>query len=86
MANTASAKKMIRKIARRTHVNRLRRARMRSSLRRVEQALAAGDAAQAARVLRAAQVEVMRARRRGVIHKNTAARKISRLARRVNAL
>lgn len=86
MANTSSAKKMVRKIARRTAINRNRRSRMRTFIRKVEKAIAAGDREAAAAALRAAQPEIMRAASKGVIHKNTAARKVSRLAHRVKAL
>jgi small subunit ribosomal protein S20 len=86
MANTPSAKKAVRKIARRTLVNRNRRSRMRTFLRKVEEAIAAGDAAAAQLALRAAQPELMRAAQKRVLHKNTAARKMSRLAARVKAL
>jgi small subunit ribosomal protein S20 len=86
MANTPSAKKAARKIARRTEVNKARRSRMRTFLRNVEEAIASGDAEAARAALRSAQPEIMRAASRGVIHKNTASRKMSRLASRVNAL
>ncbi len=86
MANSASAKKTIRKIQRRTVVNRARRSRMRSFLRQVEDAIASGDAEAAKAALAAAEPEVMRAVSRGVLHKNTGARKISRLSRRVRSL
>ena len=86
MANTPSAKKAARKIERRTVVNRARRSRMRTFLRKVEDAIKAGDAQAAADALRAAEPEVMRAAQKGVVHKNTASRKVSRLAKRVGAL
>lgn len=86
MANTRSAKKMVRKIARRTEVNTARRSRMRTYVRRVEEAIAAGDKAAAEDALKAAQPEIMRAASKGVIHKNTSARKISRLSARIKAL
>jgi small subunit ribosomal protein S20 len=86
MANTTSAKKMTRKIARRTAVNTTRRSRMRSFIRKVEEAIAAGDAKTAAEALKSAQPEIMRAASKGVMHKNTASRKVSRLASRVKAL
>ena len=86
MANTRSAKKMTRKIAKRTDVNRARRSRMRTFVRKVEEALATGDAATAADALKAAEPEIMRAAQKGVVHKNTASRKVSRLAIRVKAL
>lgn len=86
MANTPSAKKAIRKIAARTAVNKDRRSRMRTFVRGVEEALAKGDKAAAASALKAAEPEIMRASQKGVVHKNTAARKVSRLAQRVKAL
>ena len=86
MANTKSAKKATRKVARRTDVNRNRRSRMRSFLRKVEEAITGGNADAASEALRAAQPEVMRAAQKGVAHKNTASRKISRLASRIKAL
>ena len=86
MANTTSAKKATRKIARRTEVNKMRRSRMRSFLRKVEEAIASGDKASAAEALKAAQPEIMRAAQKGVVHKNTASRKVSRLAHRIGAL
>ncbi len=86
MANTRSAKKMTRKIAKRTDINRARRSRMRTFVRKVEEALATGDAANAAAALKAAEPEVMRAAQKGIVHKNNASRKISRLATRVKAL
>ena len=86
MANTRSAKKMTRKIAKRTDVNRARRSRMRTYVRKVEEALATGDAATAADALKAAEPEIMRAAQKGIVHKNTASRKVSRLAIRVKAL
>jgi small subunit ribosomal protein S20 len=86
MANTTSAKKATRKIARRTAVNKARRSRVRSFVRKVEEAIASGDQALAAEALKAAQPELMRAATKGVLHANTASRKVSRLAQRVKAL
>ena len=86
MANTVSAKKMTRKIAKRTAVNRMRRSRMRTFIRKVEEAIATGDKAVALNALRAAEPELMRAAQKGVVHANTASRKVSRLAHRVQAL
>ncbi len=86
MANTTSAKKATRKIARRTEVNKGRRSRMRTFLRKVEEAIASGDQAAASQALKAAEPEIMRAAQKGVVHKNTASRKVSRLAHRVGAL
>lgn len=86
MANTSSAKKATRKIERRTAVNRIRRSRVRSFVRRVEEALAAGDKTAAEAALKSAQPELMRAANKGVVHRNTASRKVSRLTKRVKAL
>ena len=86
MANTPSAKKATRKIAARTEVNKSRRSRMRTFLRKVEEAIASGDQSAAAAALKAAQPEIMRAAGKGILHKNTASRKVSRLAGRVKAL
>lgn len=86
MANTKSARKATRKIAKRTTVNKARRSRMRSSLRNVEEAIAGGDAAAAAAALRQAEPVIMRAAQRGVVHRNTASRKVSRLAHRIAKL
>jgi len=86
MANTKSAKKATRVIARRTAINKARRSRMRSSWRTVEEAIAAGDAKVAAEALRAAESETMRAASNGVVHKNMGSRKVSRLAKRVASL
>ncbi len=86
MANTKSAKKAIRKIARKTAVNKNRRTRMRTFIRQVEEAIAAGDQPQAQAALVAAQPEIMRSAQKGILHKNSASRKISRLSARVKAL
>ena len=86
MANTVSAKKMTRKIAKRTAINRSRRSRMRTFIKKVEAAIAAGDRDAATAALRAAEPELMRAAQKGIVHKNTASRKVSRLAHRVHAL
>ncbi|MEM1106677.1 MAG: 30S ribosomal protein S20 [Pseudomonadota bacterium] len=86
MANTRSAKKMVRKIAKRTEVNTARRSRVRTFVRRVEEAIAAGDKTGAETALKAAQPELMRAVTKGVMHRNTSARKISRLSARIKAL
>jgi len=86
MANTSSAKKAVRRDVRRTAVNRARRSLLRTFVRKVEEAIAAGDAKAAAEVLHTAAPVVMRAAQRGVIHKNTASRKVSRLTKRVKAL
>ena len=86
MANTPSAKKAARKIERRTEVNRSRRSRVRTYLRKLEDALATGDAAAATAAFKVAEPELMRAVTKGVLHKNTASRKVSRLAARVRKL
>ncbi|MEM8772601.1 MAG: 30S ribosomal protein S20 [Pseudomonadota bacterium] len=86
MANTSSAKKMVRKITRRTAVNKSRRSRVRTYLRRVEEAISSGDKAVAADALKAAQPELHRAVSRGVFHKKTIARKLSRLSARIKTL
>jgi small subunit ribosomal protein S20 len=80
MANTPGAKKAIRKIERRTEVNKARRSRVRTYVRKFEEALTAGDAAVAKDSFVQAQSELMRAVVKGVLHKNTASRKVSRLA------
>lgn len=86
MANTPSAKKAARKIAARTDVNKQRRSRVRTFLRKVEEAIAGGDKAKAQEALKAAQPELMRAATKGVVHRNTASRKVSRLSQRIKAI
>ena len=86
MANTPGSKKAIRKIARRTEVNKSRRSRVRTYLRYFEEALAAGDAEKAKAAFTEAQSELMRAVSKGVVHKNTGARKVSRLHARLKKL
>ena len=86
MANTKSAKKMVRKIARRTEVNKSRRSRVRTYVRKVEEAIASGDKTAATTALKAAEPEIMRGVTKGVIHKNTGSRKVSRLAARVKGM
>ncbi|MDB5511906.1 MAG: ribosomal protein [Enterovirga sp.] len=86
MANTSSAKKMARKIVKRTEVNRARRSRMRTFIRNVDEAIEGGNRTAAADVLRAAEPEIMRAAQKGILHKNTASRKVSRLAARISSL
>lgn len=83
MANTASAKKATRVIARRTAVNQSRRSRMRTFLRKLDEAIASGDKVAATAAFRAAEPEIIRAAQKGVLHRNTAARKVSRLAHRI---
>jgi small subunit ribosomal protein S20 len=86
MANTSSAKKCVRKMARKTTVNKNRRTGVRSTLRNVEDAITAGDQAAAKVALSSAEPAMMRAVGKGIFHKNTGARKISRLAKRVKAM
>ena len=86
MANTPGAKKAVRKIARRTEVNKARRSRIRTFLRKVEEAIASGDQAAATEALKNAQPELARGVSKGVLHKNTVSRKISRLASRVKSV
>ncbi|CAA0087657.1 30S ribosomal protein S20 [Starkeya nomas] len=86
MANTPSAKKAARKIERRTEINKNRRSRMRTFVRKVEEAIAAGDKDAAGVALKAAEPEIMRAAQKGVLHKNTASRKVSRLTQRLAKL
>ena len=86
MANTKSAKKMVRKIARRTAINKSRRTGMRSLVRKVEEAISSGDKAAGSTALKSAEPVIARAGQVGIIHRNTAARKISRLSKRVAAL
>jgi small subunit ribosomal protein S20 len=86
MANTPGAKKAIRKIERRTEVNKGRRSRMRSFVRKFEEAVAAGDKAAAKTAFTQAESELMRAVSKGVLHKNTGSRKVSRLAAQLKKL
>ena len=86
MANTPQSKKRARQNERRYEVNKARRSRIRTYLRKVEEAIAKGDASLAAAALRDAQPELMRGVTKGVLHKNTVARKMSRLSARVKAL
>ena len=86
MANTPGAKKAIRKIERRTEVNTARRSRVRTFVRKLEEALAKGDAEAAKLAFVVAQSELMRAVGKGVLHKNTGSRKVSRLAARVKKI
>jgi small subunit ribosomal protein S20 len=86
MANHKSAQKRIRQTAKRTAINRARKSRVRTFLKRVELAIAAGDPETARSALRVAQPELHRAITKRVLHKNTVARKLSRLATRINEL
>ena len=86
MANTPGAKKAIRKIQRRTEVNKARRSRVRTYLRKFDEAVAAGDKGAAQSAFTEAQSELMRAVSKGVVHKNTGSRKVSRLAAQLRRL
>ena len=86
MANSPSSKKRARQNERRADVNKARRSRMRTFVRKVEEAIASGEYDAAKLALREAQPEIMRGAGKGIIHKKTASRKISRLSGRVKAL
>ncbi len=86
MANSPQSRKRVKQARRRTEINRARRSRIRTGLKAVEAAIESGDRTAAASALRAAQPEVMRGVTKGVHHKNTAGRKISRLSARIRAM
>jgi small subunit ribosomal protein S20 len=86
MANTSSARKAARVIARRTEINKSRRSRLRSTLGKVEEAFASGDQAKVAVALKDAEPVIMRAAQKGVLHPNTASRKVARLTKRLAKL
>ena len=86
MANSPQAKKRARQNEARFAINKMRRSRIRTFLRAVEEAIASGDQAAATAALKAAQPEIMRGVTKGVMHRNTASRKVSRLASRVKAV
>jgi small subunit ribosomal protein S20 len=86
MANTASARKAARKIARRTVINKARRSRMRSAVTKVEDAIAAGDRSKALEAMKEAEPQLMRVARQGQVHRNTASRKVSRLTKQIAKL
>ncbi len=86
MANTKSAKKAARQTVRRTEANKGRRSRARSYARKVEEAIAAGDKAAAAAALKEAEPVLARTAQKGLVHRKTASRKVSRLAKRVSAM
>jgi small subunit ribosomal protein S20 len=86
MANTKSARKAARQTIRKTEINKSRRTTLRNSVRKVEEAIASGDRAAASTALKAAEPTIMRAAQLGVIHKNNASRKVSRLTQRVAKL
>ena len=86
MPNIESAKKRVRRTRKRTAINHARKTRIRSSIRRVEEAIASGDAKAAQLALKAAEPEIMRGVSKGVLHRNLGARKVSRLHKRVTKL
>ncbi len=86
MANSPQARKRVRQTQRRTEVNQARKSRVRTFIRRVEEAIASGDEGAAKEALREAQPEIMRGAVKGVLHKRTASRKVSRLAQRVKTM
>jgi small subunit ribosomal protein S20 len=86
MANTKSAKKAARQITRRTVINRARRSRLRSAVRKVEEAIAAGDRSRALAAMAEAEPVIIRAAQNSIVHRNSARRKVSRLAHRIAAL
>lgn len=86
MANTPSAQKAARVIARRTVINKARRSRLRNSVRNVEEAIASGDRGKALAALQFAEPIIQRSAQKGVIHRNAASRKVSRLTRRIAKL
>ncbi len=86
MPNIASAKKRVRTTAKRTAINHSRKTRIRGYIRKVEEAIASGDAKAALAALKAAEPEIMRGVTKGVVHKNTGSRKVSRLSKRVAKL
>lgn len=86
MANTKSAKKAARQIARRTAINKARRSRVRTAVRKVEEAISAGDRGAATAAMTEAEPAIIRAAQKGIIHRNAARRKVSRLAHRIAKL
>src|SRR4029078_12101682 len=86
MANTKSAKKAVRQTSRRTTANKTRRSRMRSSVRKVEEAIASGKKEAARAALKEAEPIIVRTAQKGMLHRKTASRKVSRLAKRVGAM
>jgi small subunit ribosomal protein S20 len=86
MANTKSAKKATRQIARRTVINKARRTRVRSAVRKIEEAIASGDRTAAVAAMAEAEPALIRAAKHGIVHRNAARRKVSRLAHRIAKL
>jgi len=86
MANTKSAKKAARQIARRTVINKARRTRVRSAVRKVEEAISSGDRTAALAAMAAAEPAIIRGAQKGIVHRNAARRKVSRLAHSIAKL
>ena len=86
MANTPSAKKRVRQLARKTEVNKARRSRIKTFIKKVEESISIGDGIKAVSAFRLAEPEIRRGVTKGIFHKNTANRKISRLSKRVKAV
>lgn len=86
MANTKSAKKAARQITRRTAINKARRSRLRTAVRKVEEAISSGDRGAALAAMAEAEPSIIRAAQKGVVHRNAASRKVSRLAHRIAKL
>jgi small subunit ribosomal protein S20 len=86
MANTPSAKKRVRQLERKTDVNKARRSRIKTFIKKVEESILAGDSSEAKNAFKIAQPEIQRGVTKGIFHKNTASRKLSRLLKRVKAV
>jgi small subunit ribosomal protein S20 len=86
MANTPSAKKRVRQLERKTEVNKARRSRIKTFIKKVEESILAGDSSEAKNAFKIAQPEIQRGVTKGIFHKNTASRKLSRLLKRVKAV
>lgn len=86
MANTPSAKKRVRQLARKTEVNKARRSRIKTFIKKVEECIVSGNGSDALSALKIAQPEIQRGVTKGILHKNTASRKISRLSKRVKSI
>ncbi|MEN2494722.1 MAG: 30S ribosomal protein S20 [Hyphomicrobiaceae bacterium hypho_1] len=86
MANTSSAKKAARQSLRRTVINKARRSKMRTEIRRVEEAIASGDQTTAYEALKVAQPVIIRSGQKGIVHSNNASRKVSRLAKKIKRM
>lgn len=86
MANSPQARKRARQALRRTEINKSRKSRVRTFIRSVEEAIASGDKSAAEAAMKAAQPEIIRGANKGIMHKNTASRKVSRLTKRIGAM